>query len=61
MDVAGEFETLDAAIDASRWVYKKESHRKTHSFQRIMWAMHKVYDSIHDDVGRLILKHPSLA
>lgn len=61
MDVTGEFETLDAAIDASRWVYKKDSKRKTHSFQRIMWAMHKVYDSIDDDVGRLILKHPSLA
>ena len=32
MDVAGEFETLDAAIDASRWVYKKESKKKDAQF-----------------------------
>jgi hypothetical protein len=61
VDVSDEFKTLDDAIAESKWVFKKDAKRKTHSFQRIMWAMHKVYDSIDNDVGRLILSHPRLA
>jgi hypothetical protein len=61
VDVSDEFENLDAAIAESRWVFKKEAKRRTYSFQRILWAIHKVYENIDDEVGRLILKHPFLA
>ena len=61
MDVSDDFKTLEHAIAESKWAYKKDAKRKTYSFQRIMWAMHKVYDSIDNDVGRLILSHPFLA
>ena len=53
--------TLDQEIIEASSKFGKKDHKKSSAFCRILWAIHKAYDYVDDDVGRLILSYPFLA